>query len=245
VAVGAGRGGRSTGGVRRHGNKLKTGHLKGNRFTIRLRDLAPADGGDLRDRIAQLSKTGYPNYFGPQRFGPEGRNEVEGLLCLRGTGRRVEPRRLRFLLSAVQSGLFNDLLAARIQRACFSRVIAGDVLQKADTGGMFVCTDPLTDQARADQLAIHPTGPIFGPKMKQPEGEAAALEKEVLGRAGLGEEDFKRHRKLTQGTRRALRLVPENLEVAPEAGAVTLSFTLPAGAYATTLLRELFAYREE
>ncbi|UCG32435.1 MAG: tRNA pseudouridine(13) synthase TruD [Phycisphaerales bacterium] len=59
--------------TRRHTNKLKLGHLRGNRFTVRLRETEPERLGELRDRLAVLEREGAPNYFGTQRFGAGGR----------------------------------------------------------------------------------------------------------------------------------------------------------------------------
>ncbi len=95
------------------------------------------------------------------------------------------------------------------------------------------------DQVRIDNLQIHPTGPMFGNKMKAPQGEAAAMELEVLEKSGLGPSDFSRFPKLTRGTRRSLRLVPQQLEVSEDGSALLVSFSLPAGGYATSVLREL------
>src|SRR5437764_7116812 len=53
-----------------HTNKLKPGHLRGNRFKILVRDAdraAPADA--ILDRIRTQ---GMPNFYGPQRFGHDG-----------------------------------------------------------------------------------------------------------------------------------------------------------------------------
>jgi tRNA pseudouridine13 synthase len=221
-----------------HPNKLKTGHLRGNRFLIRVRDPAGVDRARLQERVDALIEKGVPNYFGPQRFGPGGRNEAEGLSALAGKSRK-RGRQLRFLLSAVQSALFNDLLALRIQADLFTTVLRGDLLIKVDTGGRFECEDPGEDQARADRLKVHPSGPMYGPKMKSPAGEPAEMERRVLEGAELTEADFTRYKKLTQGTRRALRMVAFELRLEFEDDALKLGFGLPAGGYATAVLSEL------
>ncbi len=223
----------------RHTNKLKTGHLRGNRFGLRLRELSAADRDAVVQRAEQLAVSGVPNYFGPQRFGRGGDNEVEGRAVLRGHGRRHDRRGLRFVLNAVQSGLFNDVLALRIRRELFDKVLAGDVLIKTDSGGRFVCQEPAVDQARADRLEVHPSGPMFGPRMRWPEGEPAALESQVLADSGLSDADWRRFAKLTPGTRRPLRFVLADLRCEEENGDLWLRFTLPAGAYATAVLGEL------
>ncbi len=222
-----------------HTNKLKTGHLRGNRFGIRIRGLSHDDLDQLQTRVDRLGGCGAPNYFGSQRFGVDQRNESTGLALLRGEKLRLPPRSLRLMLSAAQSAMFNDVLATRIRSNLFERVLPGDVLAKADTGGMFICSDPTTDQQRFDAFQLHITGPIFGPKMKAPTGTAQELEEQVLAAHEIDREAFRRFSKLTSGTRRPLRLVLSDLKLEPESDAVLLRFSLPPGGYATTVLREL------
>jgi tRNA pseudouridine13 synthase len=221
-----------------HGNKLKTGHLHGNRFRIRVRAVSPDAGPEIGRRLDVLTRLGVANYFGEQRFGRDGDNEAEGRRVLRGEGRRHDRRTLRFVLSAVQSGLFNDLLARRIREDLFSRVLAGDVMAK-ESGGMFVCSDPDTDQRRSDALEIHATGPLFGPKMREAQHVPGRMEAEVLSASGLAPEDFRRFKNLTQGARRPLRLRLQETALEVDGDDVVLRFSLPAGAYATVVLSEL------
>ena len=222
-----------------HTNKLKTGHLKGNRFRILIADLESKDSDEIAWRCNILREKGVPNYFGPQRFGHDGRNEIVGRDLLAGGPVRHDKRKLRLLLSAVQSGLFNDLLAQRISIGMFHQALLGDVMIKADTGGRFLCKDPRADQPRLDAGEIHPSGPIFGPKMQAAEGEPGEMEREVLSASGLSDASFARFPKLTRGTRRSLRLMPGELKVEPAEDCVRLSFTLTSGGYATSVLREM------
>lgn len=227
-----------------HGNKLKTGHLRGNRFRILVREVADDAWPDIERRSTQLLAGGAPNYFGPQRFGRDGRNEQLGLELLRGRRRQRRGRMLRMFLSAAQSALYNDLLAGRIQRGLFGRALPGDVMIKADSGGMFICEDARVDQQRMDAFEIHPSGPMFGPHMRMPTGEVLEIESGLLESANLALDDFKRYAKLTRGTRRPLRIVPADLTLVRTLAGIELSFSLPAGAYATSVLAELFDYRE-
>ncbi len=222
-----------------HTNKLKTGHLEGNRFRIRLRAVEADQRKEIERRCRELGRLGVPNYFGPQRFGREGANEAEGRALLAGRGQRHDRRGLRFMLNAAQSGLFNDVLALRIREGLFSAVLEGDVLIKADTGGRFVCTDPDADQPRADRFEVHASGPMFGPKMTAPAGRPAEMERQMLSASGLQETDFRRFAKLTRGTRRPLRMALTDLQLRFEGDELELAFSLPAGGYATALLREL------
>jgi tRNA pseudouridine13 synthase len=222
-----------------HTNKLKTGHLKGNRFTIRVRGLSGDDLDQLQTRADRLARRGAPNYFGSQRFGVDQRNESTGLELLRGQKLRMSPRSLRLMLSAAQSAMFNDVLAQRIKSNLFEQVLPGDVLVKADTGGMFICSDPGIDQQRFDAFQIHITGPMFGPKMKGATGKPGEQEAQVLASHVINPEAFHRFSKLTSGTRRALRVQLVDLKIKREPDAALLQFSLPPGGYATTVLCEL------
>ncbi len=227
-----------------HQNKLRTGHLRGNRFSILLRNVPP-DALDLATRIAsRLQQSGVPNYFGEQRFGSDGETSELGFALLKGeqVPEDIHPSRRRFLLklalSAAQSVLFNELLAARLLAGELHRVIVGDVLQVAASGGVFVCEDAQTDQTRFESREIVPTGPMFGPKMKQATGEIAEREARVLKEHDLTPESFRIYQELTSGTRRPYLIFPGELEVTAEAEGVRFRFSLPSGSYATVLLRE-------
>lgn len=68
--------------VARHGNKLKLGHLAGNRFTIKVRDCDPERRPEVESAMGMLASRGVPNYFGPQRFGTRGDTWMVGLAVL-------------------------------------------------------------------------------------------------------------------------------------------------------------------
>jgi tRNA pseudouridine13 synthase len=228
----------------RHRNKLRTGHLRGNRFRLRLASVDPALDGEVERRCQALRAGGAPNYFGPQRFGREGSNREAGIRLLRGQGRCPDRRRLRLLLNAVQSDLFNDLLALRIRRGLFGTVLAGDILERAGSGGMFCCNEPAVDQKRFDDFEIHITGPMFGPEMLAPAGQSAEMEREVLAASGLAAGDFERFSRLTRGTRRALRVAVPDLGFRREGDDLRFEFSLPPGAYATVVLSEILDWIE-
>jgi tRNA pseudouridine13 synthase len=228
-----------------HGNKLRTGHLAGNRFDVLIRDPDPAAVARLPELLERLRHGGVPNYYGEQRFGYDGETLALGLRLLRGeaTERDIPPQRRRFLLrlslSAVQSQLFNQVLAARLGVGGLQRVVAGDVLQVVASGGCFVAEELAREQPRFDAREVVVTGPMFGPKMKAPAGAAADLEHAVLAASGLTLDHFRRFPKLLPGTRRPLLIWPESLSAEMTSDGLRLVFTLPSGAYATTLLREV------
>lgn len=225
--------------AKQHKNKLRTGHLRGNRFQIVMRDV-PDNALELAQATAaELTQTGFPNYFGEQRFGTTNQSDDDGFKLLRGElARRLNPDALRFTLSAAQSRLFNEWVRRRIVAGQTQQVLCGDVLQVAASGGCFVAEDVTAEQPRCDQRETWITGPIYGPKMLQPEGDPATVEAAVLDAFNLTPAAFERFSKLTSGTRRPLLFWPEELNVTAVEGGLQFQFALPPGSYATTLLRE-------
>jgi tRNA pseudouridine13 synthase len=220
----------------RHRNKLKSGHLHGNRFSLVVRGVH--DRGALDEVVRRLQAAGLPNYYGLQRFGAAGTNAERGRALLLAGGRHRDRFERKLWLSAYQSELFNRVASERVRRGLLGRALAGDVLKKHPTGGEFRCDEPEVDQARVTAFEVSATGPMFGPEMRAPGGEPEAMEAAVLLDAGVTLETFQAGGDETRGARRALR-VP--LQVAVEAvdDGVRLRFELPAGSYATVVLREL------
>src|SRR5947209_3623474 len=175
----------------RHTNKLRAGHLRGNRFRIMVRDVPPeacADGR-LARVLERLRGEGVPNFYGPQRFGRDFETLRLGLALLRGeppppTAGRPPNLRSPFLrklvLSAAQSGLFNCCLARRLADGLLRRVLPGDVMAKWPFGGLFVAADVAREQERFDARETVTAGPIFGRKTFPAAGEARAREDAVL-----------------------------------------------------------------
>ncbi len=223
----------------RHTNKLKPGHLHGNRFRILVRDTNPDAAARLPTLVETLRRHGLPNFYGAQRFGRDGETYRLGRDLLAGTAARVNPFLRKLALSAVQSALFNATVAARLAEGLLGRVLAGDVMMKWPFGGMFVAEDLPREQARLEAREIIPAGPMFGKKMFPARAEAARREAAVLAEAGLGPASFHGFGKLLAGTRRYAYVWVDDLSAAVEADGVRLSFTLPAGSYATVLVREL------
>jgi len=224
----------------RHTNKLKPGHLRGNRFNILIRNPNP-DSKDSTNAILDRIRTlGLPNFYGPQRFGREGSTLDLGWQCLaKKAPRRIRPFLFRFALSSVQSFLFNDVLARRLWDGLFRKVIPGDVMSKWPAGGMFTTQDPATEQVRFDAKEIVTAGPMFGSKTFPAEGVAAEREAAVLSDNGLSIESFGGFGKLVLGTRRHNLVYLDDLTADWEADGLRLKFTLPAGSYATVLLAEV------
>lgn len=296
-------------GASRHTNKLKLGHLAGNRFKLRIRDL-PGSLGAARDRsetiMSELARRGVPNYFGAQRFGARGDNALIGRSALLGDfaealawmlgrpgaldhgevyrarelfdagdyegassawpggfrdqsrvcrtmarsggnaqkGWRAVPAHLRRLfLSALQSALFNEVLARRI--ATLDHIEIGDMAWKHANGACFRVEDAELESPRCTSMEISATGPLFGKRMTPAEAHPGEIEARVLADAELRLEQMRQPPPgdPMDGARRPLR-VPLR-ESSTETGDddrgafLQLQFELPAGAYATIVTREV------
>lgn len=167
-----------------------------------------------------------------ERSGGDARRAVLSL------GRRM----LSFYVSAYQSWLFNDVLAARLGE--LDRVREGDLAYRHDSGAIFEVEDAAAEQPRVDRLEISATGPLFGRRMGQPQGHARELEESVLRSASVeprqivGAGPF-----APSGSRRPLRVPLADAGVEPgrdELGEwIELRFALPPGSYATSVLGEV------
>lgn len=291
----------------RHGNKLRLGHLKGNRFAVKVRDVNPTDVVKLEPVLKVLQTRGMPNYFGEQRFGRRGDNDVLGAALVRGdaagvlarllgspdpavddpaaararaaydrgeyelamklyprhaglerrvlarlikTGkpgaavRAVDERLRRLWVSALQSRLFNEVVARRVRSNTLDRLLDGDLAHKHGHGAAFRVEQAAVEQPRCDAFEISPTGPLLGFRMTLPEGEPLRIEQEAFAAAGLSPADFRSpHVGKVKGDRRPVRVRPTDIDLAAGVdefgGHITVAFTLPAGSFATVLLREL------
>lgn len=215
----------------RHNNKLGIGHLKGNQFSIRVRD---ADASHVPAVLEALKPIGIPNYYGPQRFGLQGKNAEMGLDIARKNfkGKASTPVR-RFLISSVQSLLFNGFLSRRIERGIYDQLILGDMAKKHDTGGVFL-VESLDESPRAQRGEVSATGTLYGRKIKPLTLDAGALEQEVLAEFGVTLDDFRSR----LGDRRITRLFTD-IDFEPTEDGYWLRFFLPKGAFATSVLREV------
>ena len=223
-----------------HNNKLKPGHLHGNRFNILIRNTDASKQESVGAIVGRIREQGLPNFYGPQRFGRGGSTVELGFQCLAGRApKRIRPFLFRFALSAVQSLLFNDYLGRRLRDGLYRTVLDGDVMAKWPFGGMFVAKDVAAEQARFDAKEIVTAGPMYGTKTFPAEGTAAAREEAVLRDNGMSLASFGGFGKLVLGTRRHNMVYLDDLTAVWEPDGLRLRFTLPAGCYATVLLREV------
>jgi tRNA pseudouridine13 synthase len=231
----------------RHPHKLRTGHVRSNRFRIRVRGLPAGAAPELAQRARAIlerlaAPPGAPNWYGEQRFGKDGDNAARGRELVSGARRPGRDRRMdRLMVSALQSELFNAWLAARVADGLYGHVLAGDILHKRG-GGLFDCTEPAVDEPRLLAGEVVATGPMFGDRMRRHAAGTPAAEREsaILSAAGLPPDAFAQVRALAEGTRRdaAVPLADAAADAADDE-TVEVAFTLPGGAYATVIMREV------
>lgn len=226
-----------------HTNKLRTGHLTGNGFVVRLLERDATDDPAIVAAAEEIASRGFINTFGAQRFG-RGRNVADGLKLL-GGGRERDKQRRRFLVSAVQSALFNHWAKLRHDGAGFQRALEGDLLTKVDSGGVFEVEDPEAETERLLAGEVRVTGPIFGSRARRASGAASEYERAALAAYQLEPHAFDVMKKLAPGTRRPAVALPTNLTCARDDAALVLRFDLTSGTYATVLLAHLAGSQPE
>jgi tRNA pseudouridine13 synthase len=283
----------------RHQNKLRPGHLVGNRFRIRIRGCEAGSAARAEAICSVLHKRGVPNFFGSQRYGALGNSHRIGTAIIRGDfdtamteligdPDRIDNERwreaairfragdangalavlpqhcrferqalqaltsgrsarksllglsrniLRLYLSACQSHLFDRLLTMRL--ATLDTIWPGDFAYRHDNGSCFFVEDAAAENERAKNFTISATGPLYGFKSTLARGQSGILEESLLASEKLQLVDFKLGSGLDMpGERRPLRIPLADPTVAMNDGLV-LSFALPAGSYATSVLREV------
>ncbi|MGM0552926.1 MAG: tRNA pseudouridine(13) synthase TruD [Pseudomonadota bacterium] len=219
----------------RHARKLRTGHLRGNRFVLRLREVR-GDFAMADEVLESVRLGGVPNYFGAQRFGRDNLRRARAWFV---EGRKPHGRNQRSLwLSAARAAIFNAVLAERVTRSDWDRLLPGDVANLEGSGSVFAVPEVDAElEVRAARLDVHPTGPLWGAGESLAGGAVHDLETTVARRyphlaAGLVENGLK-------AARRSLRMVPRALEWQRDADGLELRLELGAGEYATSVLDAL------
>lgn len=246
-----------------HKNKIKIGHLKGNRFFVRLKKISSIDAQKLSSGLEFLKENGYPNFFGYQRFGKEQNNAQDGLKILKGELEMRNKKMRNFLISAYQSELFNKWLNERIKLSLlfenfeinelsqmlswdkkliqevknqkqFLKILKGDVLHHYPHGKAFVCEDLQEEVKRFSAHDTTLTGFLVGKRALRCEDMAKEIEDEIFG------ESFAYMEQMT-GSRRFAWSFLEDVEYKyiEDNAWFEMSFTLQKGSYATTILDEL------
>jgi tRNA pseudouridine13 synthase len=222
----------------RHSRKLRRGTLKGNIFRITLRDIA-GNQQEVEQRLVKVRGEGVPNYFGEQRFGLGGSNLHAADRLFKNPKLRLSRNKRSLTLSAARSFLFNQVLSARVRAGNWNIPIVGDAMQLQGSHSYFIAESIEAGLlARVTSQDVHPTGPLHGRGESPVRDDCYELESGMLGVYADWCEGLELAG-LTQD-RRALRLgVPELEWQWENAGKLVLTFSLPAGAYATSVLREI------
>ena len=222
-----------------HSRKLRRGALAGNRFRIALRGLE-GDRAELEARLRAVATAGFPNYFGPQRFGRDGANldAVAGWLA---GGRLPAAREERaFILSAARALAFNAVLAARVGAGSWGRLLPGELVNLDGSASVFAADAiDATLAARCEAFDLHPSGPLPGAGGLRPAAEADRVEAAAL--APLAALVDALEQAGAEAGRRPLRARPAGFAHRLEGDVLELDFELPRGAFATALLAECAA----
>ena len=222
----------------RHRRKLRPGTLKGNYFSLILRNIS--DSYDAEIRLRAVAKVGVPNYFGSQRFGINGNNLLQAQRWAQ-SGAPIRDRTKRsFWLSAARSALFNQIVSTRLAEKEINEIIDGDALQLAGRGSWFVATAPERDalQTRVDSDELLITASLPGDGEWGTQGEALAFELACLAGEEILLDLLQRER--VEAARRAILVKPQQFTWHWQGDTVVeLKFWLPAGSFATSVVREI------
>ncbi|RYW94685.1 tRNA pseudouridine(13) synthase TruD [Legionella pneumophila] len=224
----------------RHNKKLKPGFLSGNHFIITLRNVS--DESDLMHRIEQIKFKGVPNYFGEQRFGRDGGNLIKAEEIL-VQGRKVKDRFLKGMyFSAARSWLYNLILSRRVKESSWNLPLLGDVIQLVGSNSVFVNDKSMDEQLlqRIGEKDVSPASPLPGRSKNLVKGTALQIINDVYEEWSAWLDGLEKNG--LEEAWRANILYAEQIEYRINQGTVELSFVLPAGAYATVVLRELVQY---
>ncbi len=223
----------------RHHRKLRRGALVGNHFRLRVGDVA-GDPEALAACLDRLVRRGFPNLFGPQRFGRDGGNLEGARRLFEGRSRRVGREQRGLYLSAARALLFNVVVAARLADGSWERARDGEPLLLDGRRSFFVAEGGDTAlPARLEALEVHPSGPLWGRGADLGDCEAGLFERACLAPFAAWREGLERVG--MESDRRALRVRAAGLTWSLDGRVLELAFTLPAGSFATALLRELVA----
>lgn len=246
-----------------HDNKIKIGHLKQNRFFIRLKKVNPTNASKITQSLERVKTQGFANYFGYQRFGSDGTNFNDGLAILKGE-KKIKNKKIKdFLISAFQSELFNSWLVSRIKLSKFAdeftskefaqiynisqseaksiqnqphffKLLNGDVAHHYPYGKAFLCESLEAEAQRFYEKQIVPTGFLIGSKAIKTENFAKNIEDEIYKDALMYQDKM-------NGSRRFAWSFAEDVEYEyiPQNAHFEMHFSLQKGSYATVVLEEI------
>ena len=220
--------------VTRHQRKIRIGSLQGNHFEILLRNAEETD--ELKERLDFLAKNGFPNYFTEQRFGRDGNNLTQALRWANGEINVKDRNKRSFYLSAARSEIFNLIVSKRMELDLAQQILVGDVLQLNGSHSWFV-VDESEDLAQLQQRLAQQDVLLTAPLIGEEEKSAVDFEHEIFAQyqalfALMRQERMK-------AACRPILMQPQQFQWQFEPNGLRLQFALPAGSYATALIREL------
>lgn len=239
-----------------HNNKIRVGHLKGNRFYIRLKKVNPTSAKKLDEALKNIDRYGMPNFFGYQRFGNDGNNHILGEKVAKNEVKQRNPRVKKLLINAYQSHLFNLWLSRRLEINSLVRSFSadeletllnlpkseieklkkqkhpfklfdGDLMEHYPYGKLFEFSEDDLERFYSRDISV--TGLLCGKKVKLSSGFARDIEKDYDDNI------------VADGARRYAWVYPTDIEgrFNQIEAQYELNFTLPKGSYATVLVEEL------
>ena len=220
--------------VTRHQRKIRIGSLQGNHFEILLRNAEETD--ELKVQLDFLAKNGFPNYFTEQRFGRDGNNLTQALRWANGEIKVKDRHKRSFYLSAARSEIFNLIVSKRMELDLAQQILVGDVLQLNGSHSWFVVNeseDLAQLQQRLAQQDVLLTAPLIGEEEKS----AVDFEHEIFAQHQALFDLMRQER--MKAARRPILMQPQQFQWQFEPNGLRLQFALPAGSYATALIREL------
>ena len=241
-----------------HNNKIRLGHLKGNRFFIVLKKVTPLNAKKIDEVLKKIKELGIPNYFGYQRFGNDQKNYLLGRDLVKGELKIKDKKRRKLFINAYQSHLFNLWLSKRVElgkmvnafsikelkdildlpegvikelkgQKHFFKLLPGDIAKHYPYGRIFFVEDVPAEAERFYKKDISPTGLLPGKKVKRADGLSREMEKDF-------DEEIEEF-----GDRRYAWVFVEDLKgrYKEDKAWYELEFFLPKGSYATILLEEI------
>lgn len=225
--------------VSRHQRKIRTGGLAGNAFQLIVRNIEPS--AEVDQRLALIANHGVPNYFGEQRFGRQGHNLTMARQWATGQIQIRCRKKRSLILSATRSYLFNRVTSHRLQtQGSLQDLLVGDCVQLAGRGSWFVATEQefasIKQRLRQHQLAI--TAPLPGRGDAGPVQQALQLEQNILQSEVALVALLQREKVDT--ARRKMLLMPQRFSWQwHDNCTIQLNFWLPAGSFATSIIREM------
>ncbi len=228
-----------------HRRKLKRGVIKYNSFEIVLRDIEHSSVVDLTQAVERIQRSGVPNYFAQQRFGYDYNNLTRAAKWFSGAIKIKKRADKSIILSAARSMIFNQMLSQRIHKQGWEGIMDGDIMMLSGSHSIFPITEISPDiQERFQQGDIHPTAALWGRGGLTSKNDLLQLEQSVADELSAWCAGLEKH--ALKQERRSARLFPEDLVIRfsdkDPMSHVVLSFSLPTGSYATSVLREIIQF---